>query len=419
MSNATYGYTPGSGGLAAVDRVAGADYPYYKLKWGAPDTLNDVTAAAPLPVSQTGNVNIGTMPAISGSVTIASGTVTANAGTGTFTVAGTVTSNQGTPGATAWKVDGTGGSFPVTGTITANAGTGTFTVSGTVTANQGSTWSVRNQDGTGNALTSAARGGERALSVQIVDASGGQVTSFGGGILYTEDVALPLDPSAAALLARRRDTLTASEVSTDGDAIALNANSKGQLYTIAEIPASQLGTAGPLAKSNSTSVTMATDEQPAHDAVDSGNPWKVGGQARTTNPTPVANADRSNFITDKLGKQIAVTAIRERKGAQYTSGIVTAAETPIIFAGGTGVFRDLYGLTLSNTSPNVVSVTIRDMTGGASVMVLVVPPTDTRGLTLDCGSAIPQTTADSQWTATLNAITGGSVHVTALYVENL
>ena len=48
-------------------------------------------------------------------------------------------------------------------------------------ASQSGTWSVRNQDGAGNALTSATRGSERALSVQIVDGSGAQVTSFGGG----------------------------------------------------------------------------------------------------------------------------------------------------------------------------------------------------------------------------------------------
>lgn len=37
---------------------------------------------------------------------------------------------------------------------------------------------VRNQDGAGNALTSAARGAERALSVQVLNGSGDQITSF-------------------------------------------------------------------------------------------------------------------------------------------------------------------------------------------------------------------------------------------------
>jgi hypothetical protein len=35
------------------------------------------------------------------------------------------------------------------------------------------------RDGSGNALTSSARGSQRALSVQVVDASGNQITSFG------------------------------------------------------------------------------------------------------------------------------------------------------------------------------------------------------------------------------------------------
>ena len=58
--------------------------------------------------------------------------------------------------------------------------TATQAVSGTVSTNQAGTWSMRLQDGSGNAITSAVRGSERPMSVQIVDASGNQVTTFGG-----------------------------------------------------------------------------------------------------------------------------------------------------------------------------------------------------------------------------------------------
>lgn len=57
---------------------------------------------------------------------------------------------------------------------------GSVTVDGTVAATQSGNWSARMQDGAGNALTSATRGSERAVSVQIVDGSGTQVTTFGG-----------------------------------------------------------------------------------------------------------------------------------------------------------------------------------------------------------------------------------------------
>src|SRR5687767_9951497 len=44
----------------------------------------------------------------------------------------------------------------------------------------------------------------------------------------------------------------------------------------------------------------------AHDAADSGNPQKVGAQARSTDPTAVASADRANLIADLLGKLIVL-----------------------------------------------------------------------------------------------------------------
>jgi len=56
-----------------------------------------------------------------------------------------------------------------------------FGGSGGGSVTQSGTWSVRNQDGSGNNITSSARGTERALSVQVVDSSGAQVTAFNGG----------------------------------------------------------------------------------------------------------------------------------------------------------------------------------------------------------------------------------------------
>ena len=56
----------------------------------------------------------------------------------------------------------------------------TQAVSGTLATTQSGNWSMRLQDGSGNLITSALRGSERPMSVQIVDGSGNQVTSFGG-----------------------------------------------------------------------------------------------------------------------------------------------------------------------------------------------------------------------------------------------
>jgi hypothetical protein len=108
--------------------------------------------------------------------------------------AGTEIGTSGAPlridptGSTTQPVSGTVG---VSGTVTISDGagavntiidSGTLTgITNTITANavQSGTWNTRSQDGSGNALTSGTRGSEQALSVQIVDGSGGQITTFG------------------------------------------------------------------------------------------------------------------------------------------------------------------------------------------------------------------------------------------------
>jgi hypothetical protein len=56
------------------------------------------------------------------------------------------------------------------------------------------------RDGTGNAITSSARGSQRALSVQIVDGSGNQVTTFGSAsVTATQSTASSLKAQAQLL----------------------------------------------------------------------------------------------------------------------------------------------------------------------------------------------------------------------------
>lgn len=64
-----------------------------------------------------------------------------------------------------------------------------------------------------------------------VDFSGLGGGGGGAGTEYVEDAASAANPSGGMLIARRRDTLVAGEVSTDGDNIALNATAKGELVT--------------------------------------------------------------------------------------------------------------------------------------------------------------------------------------------
>lgn len=51
---------------------------------------------------------------------------------------------------------------------------------GALAVTQSGGWSTRTQDGSGNNLTSLALGGQRSITVAVVDASGNQITAFGG-----------------------------------------------------------------------------------------------------------------------------------------------------------------------------------------------------------------------------------------------
>ncbi len=119
-------------------------------------------------------------------------------------------------------------------------GGGSLTVDGTVAATQSGNWSTRLLDGSGNAITSAVRGSERAATVQIVDASGAQVTSFGGSpaagatsIAKAEDVASADADVGVPAMAVRKAT-PANTSGTDGDYEFLQI-SAGRLWASAVI----------------------------------------------------------------------------------------------------------------------------------------------------------------------------------------
>lgn len=175
-------------------------------------------------------------------------------------------------------------------------------------------------------------------------------------------------------------------------------------------------------------VTIATDDalatltslvgsSVAHDAADSGNPHKMGGQARTTWPAAVADSDRANLITDKFGRMLVANSPRELRGRQTTTITSSVTETTIVTAGAAGIFRDLYKLVITNISATACYVTIRDATAGSMAETYAVPAGQTAGFVLSSDDAMKQTTAANNWTAECSASVA-SIIITALYVEN-
>lgn len=104
-----------------------------------------------------------------------------------------------------------------------------------------------------------------------------------------------------------------------------------------------------------------------HDDPDTGYPVKVGFNARTTNPTAVADGDRVNGIADDVGRQVvAIGQVRDLIVQQATTITNSTTETTILTAGAAGVFHDLVSLDITNASPTAVVVTIRDDTGAGT-----------------------------------------------------
>lgn len=87
---------------------------------------------------------------------------------------------------------------------------------------------VKLTDGT---LTASVRdtGSNDSLNVSVVDGSGNQVTSFGSGTQYTEDVASAGAESLSLAGAIRRDTAAVGS-GTDGDYSTINVDASGRLW---------------------------------------------------------------------------------------------------------------------------------------------------------------------------------------------
>lgn len=303
----------------------------------------------------------------------------------------------GTSGAPV-RTDPTGSTTqPVSGTVTANAGTGTFTVDSELPA------AAALADAASATPTTTTQGAvQLVMNATTLDRQRAVVAaldSTGTGI------------AAAGLVGQLDDTATAAV--TENQFAPARISSRRAL--LVEGVAS--GTNLPVSQATASALNAQVVGNVANGASDSGNPIKIGGVGRTTNPTAVTDGQRVDAMFDKLGKQVTVSAMRALKGKQKTTITSSTSETTIVTALAS-TFLDVYAIIISNTSATAVDVTIKDSTAGSTVAIITVPADDVRGFTLGADSAIPQTTVNNNWTATCSASVA-SVEITALYVQNL
>lgn len=106
---------------------------------------------------------------------------------------------------------------------------GAVVTASTLSAGTAYVGKVRITDGT-NDVTLLNLTNSKPVPTAIVDASGNQITTFGGGTEYTEDAASAADPVGGVQILVRKDT-PAAITSTDGDNVAQRGSNFGGAYT--------------------------------------------------------------------------------------------------------------------------------------------------------------------------------------------
>lgn len=348
--------TAGTGTTIAADDIGGVLHQRVKISQGVDGSATDVSSAAPLQVTLANTGANTNKILVTPDLPSGAATAAKQPALGTAgTASADVLTVQGKAAMTPLLVDGSATTQPVSGTFwqATQPVSGTVTATGTVTANMG--------------------------------------------------------------------TVTADPFGANADAASATGSISAKLRFIAStgIPITGTVTVGSHAVTNAGTfaVQAASAGDVASGSSDSGNPVKVGGLGKTANPTAVTDGQRTNFLTDKLGKQVVVNSIRDLKGMQSTTITSSTAETTIVTAVAS-TFCDLYGLILTNTSATTTKVTIKDSTAGTTRAVIEVPPTETRGFMLTESAALPQATVNTNWTATCGTSVS-AVEIAAFFVKNI
>jgi hypothetical protein len=275
---------------------------------------------------------------------------------------------------------------------------GSLTVDGTVAATQSGSWTLAANSGVdiGDVTINNASG---ASAVNIQDGGNsitvdGTVTANAG----TGNFSVNLAQVAATTTATGNGTASAGcqRVTIASDNTAFNVNA---------------------AQATASSLNAQVVGNIAHGSADSGNPVKVGGKARTTNPTAVADGDRVDCFRDDVGRSVVVlNQCRDLVGSQVTVITSSTTETTIVTAGGAGVIRELTNLSITNSSATALVVTLKDATAGTTRGQWAIAGNG--GIVIPYPTPKKQSSANNNWTLTCGTSVA-SIYVVAEYVDNV
>lgn len=270
-------------------------------------------------------------------------------------------------------------------------------------------------DGDRLALSADASGRLRVTAADTTQPVSGTVTANLGTIAGVATEATLATRLSESDFDAKTGSLTEAAPATDTASSGLN----GRLQRIAQRLTSLIGLLPAALVSGRLDVnlgaapaTLTVQGDVAQDGVDSGNPVKVGGEARSSDPTAVANADRVEFYADLNGKQITLPySLPENMVSGATAAITDTTSTPVIAAPGAGIRLYITQLLVTNSHATVGTVVeIRDGSGGTVLQ---------RGYAAPAGGGFAPTfpvplrlTANTALHA-VNVTTGSSVYVSA------
>lgn len=365
--------------------------------------LNQIRVFADAFTSGTATVNLqANVAGAKGATDIAVTSLPANASVNVAQVAGTATSvNAGNADVGTQRVvlatdqsvvsiDDNAGSITVDGTVTADPSASDYLTIVGHTRNEAFKESSAIGGELDDTATVAATEGnispvritaQRGLHVNLRDNSGTELASGGG----TEAAALRVTVA--------NDSTGVVSVDDGGGALTVD------------------GTV----TANAGTGTFAIGGVAAHDAVVSGNPVLLAGEARTTLPTAVADGDVTRLHCDDLGRLVTTPFVPRDRITHARVVLSTTTETTLIAAGGAGVFRDVVFLSVTNESATKVRLDLRDSTAGTIRFSLALAA-DGGGGVIPLPVPLTQATANNVWTIQLSsAVT--SVYVTAIAID--
>lgn len=416
--------------------------------------------------SQSGTWNITN---VSGTVSLPTGAATSakQPALGTAGSASTdVLTVQGIASMTAIKVDGSGVIQPVSGTITANAGTGTFNIQSNASVNvsqvSGSSvataaagiMKVGLTDGSGNALTSTTNaldvniksGGGSGFSVTDEAAWTAGTSAFvpAGGVFNDTATALTAGQEGTVRLTNNRaihvnlrdasaNQLLGSKTSANSIPVVV-ASDQGA------IPASQSGTwtvqqggsnwstnvaqiGGTNIVTGGASGLIAVGGPVASGGSNADNPLKIGGVFNTTQPT-VTNGQIVDAQYTARGAAIVATGTDT---FTVTANAGTNLNTSLLALESGGNLATLAGgITSSKYQANIAQIngvapTMGNGISGTGVQRVTIASDSTGQVTLASGAntigAVTQ--ASGPWTSNITQISGSSISTAAAGVQKV